>query len=141
MLKRWKAVTRLGILAFLLMLALTAAYYYGTTRAQSVVALPSAISLTGPAAEAGGRPGALQSEAPSATTSTAKTGVTTPSPSQGEVQQQSATASTTGTVGPASPPPTSASRRVVTTIRGWECEPGPGTTRWDGGETWNEDCR
>lgn len=142
-------VVRVGMLAFVGAVALTAAYYYGATRAQSVVALPAAISLSGQATTTttqAALPG------PSALTvqgaATTRPIVTTRAPM---TTTPRATSRTTGTIAPdttrsTSPPPTppattkaattestlppsSATRQVVTPIRGWDCDTnrGPGS--------------
>lgn len=145
---------RIGILAFVVALALTAAYYYGATRAQSVVALPTAISLTAPGGAATTLPDATT--LPTATTVQTATGSTstptTPSTTdvattgRSTLQTGTGQSGTTATTSRAPRPAQSASspptRQVVTPIRGWDCEPHGATDAPTGsGSTGTTDCR
>jgi hypothetical protein len=122
-------IVRLGVLVFVVALALTAAYYYGVARAQSVVALPTSISLTGPAATA--QPAATTQ--PTATTLAAVT-------AQPATTRPSTTATTSHAPRPAPSASTPTTRHVVTPIRGWDHEPDHGSAPSGGSGTGTVDC-
>ncbi len=128
-------IVRLGIVAFVVALALTAAYYFGVARAQPVVALPTSISLTGPAATA--QPAATTQ--PTATTLAAVTAqpLTTTVPA---TTPPSHTATTSRAPHPAPSASTPTTRHVVTPIRGWDHEPDHGSASSGGSGTGTVDC-
>jgi hypothetical protein len=140
-------IVRLGVLAFVVALALTAAYYYGVARAQSVVALPTSISLSGQAAAAATLPtattvpAAAQSASPPTTPSTTKVATVGRSTSQSGTGQPSTTATTSRASRPAQSASSPTTREVVTPIRGWDCEPDHGSAPSGGSGTGNGDCR
>lgn len=140
-------IVRLGVLAFVVALALTAAYYYGVARAQSVVALPTSISLNGQAAAAATLPtattvpAAAQSASPPTTPSTTKVATVGRSTSQSGTGQSSTTATTSRAPRPAQSASSPTTRQVVTPIRGWNCEPSHGSAPSGGSGMGNGDCR
>lgn len=122
---------RIGLVVCILALALTAAYYYGTARAASVVALPSEITLgnTSPAATPSTTVPPATTVLPATSASSAPTAPTTSTPAQtsttGGTTTSGATASSAKPSASSSTSPTSSVHRsVVTTVWDWNCDTG-----------------
>lgn len=128
---------RVGIAACVLSLALTAAYYYGTTNASSVVALPSQIqmgkaSVTRSASPAVGSTVGASANVAKHPTTTVRTAAAP------KVATTSATHRTTATTAPYRTY-TTARRTVVTSVRSSNCYPhSSGST--SGGTSRHGDC-
>lgn len=140
---------RIAALACVVALALTAAYYYGVARAQSVVALPTSISLTAPGGAGTTLPAATTGFAvttlPTPTTAPAVTRPastpTTPSTTQSGTGRPSTTATTARAPRPTQSASSPATRQLVTPIRGWDCEPhSSGSASAGGGGTGTTNC-
>lgn len=115
---------RIGFVVCILALALTAAYYYGTARAASVVALPTELTLGNAATDATSsttvRSAATVSSAPSTPANlapAATTGSTATGPTAASV------------AAPSSSSTPSVQRHVVTTVWDWNC----GSGNWGSG--------
>lgn len=116
---------RIGVAVCVVALAITAAYFYGSTRANPAAALPAEITLGGASSTASVVPSTSTSAATSTTaaptTATTQPSGTTPSATTASTQKTTPTGSSTSS-GSSSQP--SGHRSVVTTVWDWNCDNG-----------------
>lgn len=137
----WRMLLRIGMPACVVAVAITVSYYYGTTRASEVTALPAAIDIS----QRDQADPARHSSGPGYASSTSSTEQAVSSPQQPKTE--ATVRAQTATTQPPAPPttvkreastvqhsaPPSTQRDVVKSVRTEECAPEPQSHRSDSG--------